>query len=267
MKNKLEKFKSRKQPPIERRFSVTGSMEVRASDDGPKIEGHAAVFNSLSVPMFGFREKINEGAFTKTIQEADVRALFNHDPNFVLGRNRSNTLELKEDSEGLHYSIKPPDTQQARDLVTSIERGDISQSSFGFRTVKDAWTDDSEDGIVRTLLEVRLFDVSPVTFPAYEATDSQVRSLAAFAGIDGDALHEATRRAMMHEDLDDEHRDILRSVSEFLKGCAQEPGDDPHSENEPSGTGHSERSAEDPESSIQSLGILRKKLDLMDIEV
>lgn len=161
-----------------RAFPLAG-VEVRAGegDSEPlKIVGHAAVFNSLSEDLGFFREKIAPGAFAKTIQEADVRALWNHDPNFVLGRTKSGTLKLAEDDKGLAVEITPPNTVWARDLMESIKRGDVDQMSFGFQVIKEEWEGDANNPI-RVLKEVRLFDVSPVTFPAYTATDVQVRSL------------------------------------------------------------------------------------------
>jgi HK97 family phage prohead protease len=139
----------------------------------PLIGGHGAVFNVLSEDLGGFRERIQPGAFKRTLQQgADVRALLNHDPNFVLGRTRSGTLRLLEDKLGLAYEVTPPDTQWARDLMVSMRRGDISQSSFQFRAIKDRWS--QENGtLVRDVLEAQLFDVSVVTFPAYLAADSQ----------------------------------------------------------------------------------------------
>jgi HK97 family phage prohead protease len=123
-----------------------------------------------------FREKISPGAFKKTIKEADVRALFNHNPNFVLGRNKASTLRLSEDQTGLAYEIDLPDTQVAKDLYTSIERGDVSQSSFAFKIVKETRTEPMKMLEVLPLFdikEMRLFDVSPVTYPAYGETDVQ----------------------------------------------------------------------------------------------
>ena len=155
-----------------RTFPFEFRVEKR-EDDSRKIVGHAAVFNRVDGPEW-FRERIEPGAFADSIKEDDVRALFNHDANFVLGRNKAGTLELKEDETGLLMEIDPPDTQVARDLLTSIERGDIDQASFAFQTIDASW--DTEDGEeVRTLKKVRLFDVSPVTFPFYEATDVSLR--------------------------------------------------------------------------------------------
>lgn len=153
-------------------------VERQGEDESPVITGHAAVFNEEAVIGGMFREKIETGAFTESIKSDDVRALFNHSPDFVLGRNKAGTLELSEDEKGLAIRITPPDTQFANDLVKSIDRGDISQMSFGFRIEEEEWTEDSSDGKLdlRTLKKVRLFDVSPVTYPAYEGTDVAVRS-------------------------------------------------------------------------------------------
>ena len=144
----------------------------------PSIEGHAALFDSLSQDLggvFPFKEKIRAGAFKASIGKDDIRALWNHDPNYVLGRNKAGTLDLEETDKGLKVRIQPPDTQWARDLTESIKRGDVTQMSFGFICEKDSWA--SEEGQdIRTLERVRLFDVSPVTFPAYLDTDVGVRS-------------------------------------------------------------------------------------------
>ena len=145
----------------------------------PAIEGYASVFDSWSEELGGnspFRERVVKGAFEETIQNDDIRALFNHDPNYVLGRNKAGTLTLEEDEKGLKVRIVPPDTQWAKDLLVSIKRGDITQMSFGFTVILDRWS--YEDNIdVRELLKVKLYDVSPVTFPAYAQTECGVRSL------------------------------------------------------------------------------------------
>jgi HK97 family phage prohead protease len=153
---------------------------VAGAVEGAKrnLEGHASVFDSLSLPMWGQREIIRAGAFAKTLADgADVRALFNHDPNFVLGRRTAGTLELKETDKGLHSVIDQPDTALVRDLVVvPVERGDIREMSFGFRTIKEGVVlIDGEP--VSEIIEAQLLDVSVVTFPAYEATDVEVRRL------------------------------------------------------------------------------------------
>ena len=159
-----------------RKFDL--APEVRAGDDGsPRIVGYAAVFDSLSDDLGGFQERISVGAFTRALRDKpDVRALINHDPNLILGRTKSGTLTLAANQKGLLYTVDPPDTQYARDLQASMKRGDVDQSSFAFRTVKDEWN--VENGIpTRTLLDVDVFDVSVVTYPAYPDTESSLRSV------------------------------------------------------------------------------------------
>lgn len=166
---------------IERRCFALDSLQVETREDGKRImRGHAAVFNQLSEDLGGFREQISPGAFADAIKTDDVRALFNHNPDFVLGRNLAKTLRLTEDSRGLAIEIDPPDTQVARDLMVSMERGDITQMSFGFsvRPNGHTWANDDEGRRIRTLTKLRLFDVSPVTYPAYPQTDVALRSLA-----------------------------------------------------------------------------------------
>lgn len=160
--------------------------EVRSDENGSKvITGHGAVFNRQSQNLGGFVEQVAPTAFNKTISEADVRALINHDANILLGRNKADTLVLTADGVGLRYDITPPDTTVARDWLVLLERGDISQSSFSFRAVDVDWglTDDGTP--LRTLLEVALYDVGPVTFPAYLDADAGVSaaSRAAFADL------------------------------------------------------------------------------------
>lgn len=150
--------------------------ELRAKG-GSKIAGHAAVFNQLSEDLGGYREKIAPGAFSETLKTADIRALWNHNPDFVLGRNKANTLRLSEDEVGLATEYDFPDTGYARDLMTLITRGDVSQQSFGFMVLPGGSKWHMEDGgLVRTLTNVELFDVSPVTYPAYPQTDVAARA-------------------------------------------------------------------------------------------
>lgn len=171
----------RKTMGIERRSVVLKELRVLEPSETisePVIEGYAAVFDSWSESLGGnepFIEKVVKGAFEQTISQDDIRALFNHDPNYVLGRNKAGTLSLQEDEKGLLVRIIPPSTQWAKDLLVSIARGDISQMSFGFTVEADRWSyEEGKD--VRELLKVRLFDVSPVTFPAYTQTECGLRS-------------------------------------------------------------------------------------------
>ena len=167
---------------LERRTITLKELRVvdSISDEStePAIDGYASVFDSWSEELGGnqpFRERVVKGAFEETIQNDDIRALFNHDPNYVLGRNKAGTLTLEEDDKGLHVRITPPDTQWAKDLLVSIKRGDITEMSFGFTVILDRWNyEDNTD--VRELLKVKLYDVSPVTFPAYTQTECGIRS-------------------------------------------------------------------------------------------
>jgi HK97 family phage prohead protease len=161
---------------MEKEIRTFPLAELRVEGDKkPQIVGYASVFDQKSEDLGGFREIVKQGAFKKTIAESDIRALFNHDPNYVLGRKKTGTLQLSEDDHGLRISINPPETTWAKDLLTSIRRGDIDQMSFGFKTIKDDW--EKRDGEnIRSLSEVRLFDISPVTFPAYPQTSVEARS-------------------------------------------------------------------------------------------
>ena len=161
------------------------NVEERADGMGPKITGYAAVFDKWSADLGGFKERIRTGAFKKAIGKSDVRGLFNHDSNFVLGRQSNNTLTIKEDKNGLWMEIDPPDTQIIRDLVLApIKRGDITQQSFAFVVAQngDEWKnlngEKPDEPATRTITEVdELFDVSPVTYPAYPDTSVALRSM------------------------------------------------------------------------------------------
>jgi len=168
-KNKKAYLEARSFP-----FEVT---EVRKTDGEPtKIGGYAAVFNKLSDDLGGFREKIDPGFFSDVLGD-DVRALFNHDDNMVLGRTKNDTLTLEEDSKGLKVEITPPDTTYARDLLTLIDRGDVNQMSFQWVTAIDEWDETDLKKVIRTLKKAKsLWDVSPVTFPAYPQTKAGLRS-------------------------------------------------------------------------------------------
>ena len=171
--------RARQAPEGMERRAIQAEFRVEG-DEQPKIVGYAAKFNSDSEEFWGFVERIAPGAFEEALKISDVRALFNHDPNYVLGRSKSGTLVLEEDSVGLRYEITPPDTQWARDLVESLRRGDISQSSFAFTMSPGGiqqWEDRADGTTLRTIVKVaELYDVSPVTYPAYADTESGVRS-------------------------------------------------------------------------------------------
>lgn len=165
----------------ERRF-IDG-LELRTNADGSKTAvGHASVFydpnDAGTQYQLGSRlvERVSPAAFSRAIQEGqNVRALFNHDPNQVLGSTKSGTLRLSVDAKGLRYEVDLPDTTAGRDLAANIERGDVSGSSFSFRTIKDSFAKGA-DFNVRTLEDVDLYDVGPVTFPAYQSATAGMRA-------------------------------------------------------------------------------------------
>jgi len=165
---------------IERRI-IDRPVEVRAGADGKMvIEGYAALYGVLSDDLGGFREMLAPGAFSDRLGD-DVRALWQHDPLFVFGRTVPGTLHLSEDETGLRYMVIPPDAQWARDAMASIERGDVTQSSFAFVVLDgESWKMDADGQVVRTISTVaRLFDVSPVTYAAYPQTSVSVQQRAA----------------------------------------------------------------------------------------
>jgi len=164
---------------LERRcFVSTLGIEKREAGTKAQIVGHAAVFNKLSENLGGFKERIAPGAFKKAIKTSDARALINHESRLILGRQSAGTLTLAEDDEGLLSRIDPPDTTYANDLMISLRRRDIQEMSFGFTVSAEEWDGLETEMPTRTLLEVKdLFDVSPVTFPAYQDTEVALRSL------------------------------------------------------------------------------------------
>lgn len=158
-----------------REYRANPQLELRQEPGEPlKLRGYAAVFNELSEGLW-FRERILPGAFTNSLKN-DVRALVGHDSDKIIGRTKNKTLTLKEDERGLFVEIQPPNTTLGHDLVETVKRGDLDQMSIGFYTVTDQWKTENKEE-VRELVEIDLFDVSVVAFPAYKQTSVSVRSL------------------------------------------------------------------------------------------
>jgi HK97 family phage prohead protease len=172
------------EPAMSRR-AANFEFRMEESESGVRtITGHGSVFDSPSEDLGGFREIIHKGAFDAAIANSDVRCLINHEANLILGRNTSGTLRLSITDTGLRYECDLPDTSYARDLAVSLDRGDISQSSFAFTM---DWENEGareaggnyeyrynkeQDSWTLHIYKVReLFDVSPVTYPAYKAAD------------------------------------------------------------------------------------------------
>lgn len=187
MSKEIQPEQHNKQPQPEGLERRVFTIEMRAAPEGEEgdkrttVTGYAALFNSPSEDM-GFIEIIEAGAFREAIGTSDVRALFNHDPNQILARTASGTLRVEEDEKGLRYEFSLPDTTYGRDLAVMLKRGDVSQSSFAFTVKEQAWeTKKDEKGnptYTRRIKKVeRLFDVSPVTYPAYSDTTVALRSM------------------------------------------------------------------------------------------
>jgi len=177
------------------------SIEERAGEgDEPArkhLVGYAAMFNKRTTIYPGFDEVIAPGAFGKSLAaKDDVRALFNHNPDHVLGRLAADTLTLEEDTQGLKYDITLPDTQFANDLHVLISRGDITGSSFAFRSLVDEWDKTDPKTSLRTLKEVQLFDVSPVTYPAYKQTKVSARAMQEIVDVAVADIADAEQKAL-----------------------------------------------------------------------
>lgn len=155
--------------------SVASQFTTRESEEGRYIEGYFSVYNSTYELWPGATESVASGAFANTLG-GDIRALIDHETRLVIGRNKAGTLELREDSHGLWGRIKiNPNDQDAVNLYERVKRGDVDQCSFGFEIIKED-TEFREDGSVHwTIREVKLYEVSVVTFPAYEDTSVSAR--------------------------------------------------------------------------------------------
>lgn len=176
---------------VERR-KYTEDNNDDESNESRTVRGYAAKFNkrseNLGCGSYQFFEVIEPGAFDDVLND-DVRALFNHDENLILARskNGAGTLRIGTDETGLWYEFDAPTTQAGNDLLESLERGDVDQSSFSFSVDKDgqSWVETQEgDGPIVTIRTIKkfskLYDVSPVVFPAYLDTDVATRSLKEF---------------------------------------------------------------------------------------
>jgi HK97 family phage prohead protease len=188
-------------PPAPLGLCEIRGLELRDADPDPEtgaerfeFVGHAAVFDSLSENLGGFRERIMRGAF-RNVLDQDVRLLVNHDPNLPLARGTA--LELTEDPTGLQVRAQiRADLSYARDLRINLEEGNVTQMSFAFGSdVEDEWEEDEGGRLIRTIRKFgSLFDVSPVTFPAYPATDAGVRALSRLSR--GEVVSEEEWRAI-----------------------------------------------------------------------
>jgi len=176
-------------------FESNVALEEREQVKLPVVQGYAAMFNKRT-NIFGlFTESIRRGAFSRAIEEKqDVRSLFNHSADIVLGRTKNGTLVLRQDDKGLWTETTPPDTQQARDVIENVRVGNVTGMSFAFRIKNQEWTmsEDPEELDHREIIDVDLYDISVVTYPAYEETFVGLRSLAEDAYREAKELHRAS---------------------------------------------------------------------------
>jgi len=170
----------------ERRVLGFDDVELRVEDgENPKIIGYAAKYGKWSLDLGGFVERIKDGAFDDAIKNCDIRALKNHDVNLLLGRTSSGTLKLESNTVGLHFEIDAPNTTTGKDLVEEIRRKDITGCSFSFTTEEQEWKYLSEGKPAeRTIIKIgQLFDVGPVTFPAYPDTAVALRCIQEYCDL------------------------------------------------------------------------------------
>ena len=221
---------------LERRLLLSpGLVESRAADDGAKrIVGTGVVFDTwteIGSQSWGFRERIAPGAADKTIKEADIRSMFNHDPNYLLGRTTAGTLKLTADDEAVRYDILiNEDDPQAVGVHAKVARGDVTGSSFWFRVLKDEWTDSdaTESGWdERSILEFEMIETGPVTFPAYDTTEAEAKSLRAANELVAALDIPRTKRARVAFDLvtsSEERADALAEAITKFPGLVERLG-------------------------------------------
>jgi len=194
--------------PIDNKYTrrfLKNKISVRMEGGGDEsenkkttVEGYAAVFNSWSEDLGWFREKISVGAFDTALQTSDVRALYNHDPNHLLGREKSGTLILSVDATGLKYTLALP--EHRHDIVELIERGDLAENSFAFTIANDEWVENPDGTTERLIHEVKgIRDIALVTYPAYAETSLALRSFNEWKEVDAEPDEQMKREQEQRE--------------------------------------------------------------------
>jgi HK97 family phage prohead protease len=183
-----------------RSFKAAQPFTVRTLQDGRKqVSGYAIVWNSLSQDLGGFTEICSPGMLTRTLREnPDVLILRDHKQELLLGRTTAGTLALRTDNTGLAFTVTLPATAIGDDTYENVKLGNLQGVSFGFSTVEDSWAVDSDGNVVRTLLDIDLYEISPCSFPAYMATSVDARAKA----------HAAELRSTSRRDDDDDDGDV-----------------------------------------------------------
>ena len=186
------------------RRTTPGTVELRAASDGGlgKLGGYALKWRTLSQNLGGYVETVELDAVDEqTIrgERGDVVARYQHDDQYLLGRQVSETLRLARDAVGLDYEVDLPETSYARDIAALAKRGDVRYSSFAFRVLDDEWSYTEQGFPLRTLRSIQLVDVAPVVNPAYLDTSTGLRSLAEQRGLDLDAVKAAAAHNQLGE--------------------------------------------------------------------
>ena len=194
---------------MEKRVYTIESRVEETEDKRDVVVGYGSIFNSRSENLGGFYEYISPSAITQeTIDNSDVRALINHDESLILARSTSGTLNLNVDEKGLKYEFDIPETSYGKDLAINMKNGNITQSSFAFTVAEngDEWSTDEDGNDVRTITKIdKLYDVSPVTYPAYRMAESDL--VIAQRGL---ACYKETQRK------EDEEKDLVaRSLAKL----------------------------------------------------
>jgi HK97 family phage prohead protease len=211
--------------PIREKSFTTEVRAASGADGASVISGYAAVYNSKSEVIFEngklFREIIAPGCFTKTLQEnGAIKCLWNHNRDMVLGSRKAGTLTLSDDGTGLKFECRPVNgVTYCDDALRTIQAGNVDQMSFWFVPIHDTWSTDTDGVALRTVTEAKLMEVSPVAWPAYEASTVQARS----GDVFGDLADTVQRRARATEGKD---KADLRAVLIQLLAIITDPEPD-----------------------------------------
>jgi hypothetical protein len=214
------------------------ALQVRTgtTEKEKHLTGHGAVYDRWSVDLGGFKELFEQGSFTESIQKDDIRSLQNHDPHYILGRTKSGTLTLEEDKKGVKFDDLLPETSYASDLLVSVERKDVTGCSiiFSVDAKDERWFVDGEEAefldalmamwdekkhkVERRISKASMYDIGPVTFPAYPQTDVKARAMEMVTGLDYGALGAALFKNQRGMELTEKETKLLARAGEMITG-------------------------------------------------
>lgn len=209
---------------LENRSWPGAPVEARQDHDVIRITGYGAVFNK-QYRVMGFREQVAPGAFTKTlVDNPDIRGMFNHSPDFLLGRTKSGTMDVEEDKRGLRYEIRADALDpQAKSVARKIARGDVDGSSMAFFVHQEDWDEKDGKPTLRTIKEVELIETGPVTMPASPSTTSKIQRALEETGIDFEALTGFAIKRRAGFSLEMAEEDIVAQTIERLERLKADP--------------------------------------------